>query len=75
MNLEFRKENNMNIQEAIKLSLKTGKQFYRRKDEARVTFEVSKSNRCIDIYINGKKTSGWWNPRAIDLAAEDWEIH
>ncbi|WP_163928817.1 hypothetical protein [Pediococcus pentosaceus] len=49
----------MNIQEAVKQSLKTGKQFYRKSEGDQLTFEVSKSNRCIDIYRNGEKISGW----------------
>ncbi len=45
----------MNIQEALKQSLKTGKQFYRKSEGNQLTFEVSKSNRCIDIYIEMEK--------------------
>lgn len=66
--------NNMNIQEAVKQALKTGKQFYRKSEGDQLTFEVSKSNRCIDIDRNGERISGWWNPRDNDLMANDWKI-
>ena len=73
----------MQIQEAVKESLKSGKWIRRKefvaengKTEVRL-LPTDSGNCCIASiweYGNLKSSRRCWNPKAEDLIAEDWEI-
>ena len=65
----------MNIQEAVKQALKTGKGIQRKsQEELPIWFLPTNTPVYIAIMDGEKMISKKWNPEADDLLADDWKI-